>query len=157
MFTPDSRLRPSFLFSSGDKLLYEQAIQSIQKSWSVKPNGVCFRNVGSRIRDCKQDCCCREGETFAVDERSSWRHLYHRIKWYTNIPQEEGANVVCETYKKFHNHNVPITTYYLREILGLILKENSFYFKEENFLQTHGTAMGTKMAASFADIFMAEI
>ena len=47
--------------------------------------------------------------------------------------------------------------HYLREILGLILKENSFYFKEENFLQTHGTAMGAKMAASFADIFMAEI
>ena len=92
-----------------------------------------------------------------MDELSSWRHLYHRIKWYTNIPQEEGANVVCETYKKFHNHNAPITTYYLREILGLILKENSFYFKEENFLQTHGTAMGAKMAASFADIFMAEI
>ena len=42
-------------------------------------------------------------------------------------------------------------------MLGLILKENSFQFKGENYLQTHGTAMGTKMAVSFANIFMAEI
>ena len=42
-------------------------------------------------------------------------------------------------------------------VLGLILKENSFQFNEENYLQTHGTAMGTKMAVSFANIFMAEI
>ena len=42
-------------------------------------------------------------------------------------------------------------------MLGLILKENSFQFNEENYLQTHGTAMGTKMAVSFANIFMAEI
>ena len=27
---------------------------------------------------------------------------------------------------------------------------------EENFLQTHGAAMGTKMAVSFVNIFMAE-
>jgi len=43
------------------------------------------------------------------------------------------------------------------EMLGLILKENSFQFNGENYLQTHGTAMGTKMAVSFANIFMAEI
>ena len=41
-------------------------------------------------------------------------------------------------------------------MLGLILKENSFQFNGENYLQTHGTAMGTKMAVAFANIFMAE-
>ena len=76
---------------------------------------------------------------------------------YTNIPQEEGTDIVCKTYEKFHNHNPPIPTRYLREMLGLILKENSFQFNGENYLQTHGTAMGTKMAVSFANIFMAEI
>jgi len=69
---------------------------------------------------------------------------------YTNIPQEEGTNIVCEVYEKFHNYNTPIPTHHLREMLGLILKENSFQFNEENYLQTHGTAMGTKMAVSFA-------
>ena len=42
-------------------------------------------------------------------------------------------------------------------MLGLILKENLFQFNGENYLQTHGTAMGTKMAVSFANFFMAEI
>ena len=76
---------------------------------------------------------------------------------YTNIPQEEGINTVCNAYEKFYKHNIPIPTHYLREILGLILNENSFQFNGENFLQTSGIAMGTKMAVSFANIFMAEI
>ena len=39
----------------------------------------------------------------------------------------------------------------------LILKENSFQFNGKHYLQTHGTAMGTKTAVSFANIFMAHI
>ena len=42
-------------------------------------------------------------------------------------------------------------------MLGLIVNENSFQFNGENYLKTHGTAMGTKMAVSFANIFMAKI
>ena len=42
-------------------------------------------------------------------------------------------------------------------MLSLILKENSFHFNGKNYLQTHGTAMGTKMAGSFANIFMAAV
>jgi len=45
----------------------------------------------------------------------------------------------------------------LREMLRVILKENSFHFYGKTFLQTHGTAMGTKMAVSFANIFMAKV
>ena len=39
----------------------------------------------------------------------------------------------------------------------LILKENSFQFNGKHYLQTHGTAMGTKTAVSFANIFMTHI
>ena len=42
-------------------------------------------------------------------------------------------------------------------MLGLILNENSFQFNGETYLQTHGTAKRTKMAVSFANIFMAKI
>ena len=41
--------------------------------------------------------------------------------------------------------------------MGLILMENSFKFHDKYFLQTHGMAMGTKMAAAFVVIFMAHI
>ena len=53
--------------------------------------------------------------------------------------------------------NPPLGTYqvlYLREILYLIFKENSFQFCSSNYLQTHGTAMGTKMAVAFANILI---
>ena len=42
-------------------------------------------------------------------------------------------------------------------MLRLIHKENSFQFNGKLYLQTHGTAMGTKAAVSFANIFMAYI
>ena len=76
---------------------------------------------------------------------------------YTNIPQEEGIEIVCNAYETFHSNDPPIPTHYLREMLGVILIENSFEFNGKNYLQTHGVAMGTKTAVSFANIFMAEI
>ena len=76
---------------------------------------------------------------------------------YTNIPREEGITTVCEAYEEFYEENPPITTRYLREMLSLILQENSFQFNGKDYLQTHGTAMGTKMAVAFANIFMAKI
>jgi hypothetical protein len=36
----------------------------------------------------------------------------------------------------------------------LVLKHNSFTFNGEHFLQINGTAMGTKMAPSYTNIFM---
>ena len=76
---------------------------------------------------------------------------------YTNIPQEEGITIVCNAYEVFHKNNPPIPTALLKEMLGLILKENSFQFNGRNYLQTHGTAMGTKMAVAFANIFMSAV
>ena len=45
----------------------------------------------------------------------------------------------------------------LKRALKLILQESSFEFNGKNYLQTHGNAMGTKMAVAFANIFMAEV
>ena len=77
---------------------------------------------------------------------------------YTNIPQEEGIKIVSKAYEtSFHNNDPPTPTHYLREMPGLILTGNSFEFNKKNYLRTHGVAMGTKTAVSFANIFMAEI
>ena len=73
---------------------------------------------------------------------------------YTNIPQEEGINTVCKAYEYFYKNDTPIPTHSLAGLLTLILQENSFQFNGKNYLQTHGTAMGTKVAVSFANIFM---
>ena len=76
---------------------------------------------------------------------------------YTNIPQEEGITTVCGAYEEFYAENPPIPTRYLREMLSLILQENSFQFNGKDYLQTQGTAMGTKMAVAFTNIFIAKI
>ena len=51
----------------------------------------------------------------------------------------------------------PLRTSVWEAICYLTLKENSFQFCGSNVLKTHGTAMGTKMAVAFANIFMARI
>jgi len=76
---------------------------------------------------------------------------------YTNIPQEEGIATVCNAYERFHNNEPPIPTHFLTDMLRLILQENSFQFNGKDYLQIHGTAMGTKMAVSFANLFMAAV
>jgi len=73
---------------------------------------------------------------------------------YPNVPQEEGIETVCKAYDAFYQEETPIPTEYLKRTLKLILQENSFQFNGKNYLQTHGTATGTKMAVAFANIFM---
>ena len=76
---------------------------------------------------------------------------------YTNILQEEGIQTVCRAYDALYENKPPIPTPLLKEALRLILQENSFQINEKNYLQTHGTAMGTKMAVTFANIFMGRV
>ena len=57
----------------------------------------------------------------------------------------------------FYTAIPPIPTHYLGAMLRLILQENSFQFNGKDFLQTQGTAMGTKTAVSVANILMAKI
>ena len=76
---------------------------------------------------------------------------------YTNIPQEKGITTGSEAYKEFSEEHPPIPTRYLGEMLSLILQENSFQFSGKDYIQTHGTAMGTKVAVAFTNIFIAKI
>ena len=71
--------------------------------------------------------------------------------------QREGSTTVCLAYEEFHQGNPPVPTRFLSEMLSLILLENSFQFNLKDYLETHGTAMGTKMALAFANIFIAKI
>ena len=50
---------------------------------------------------------------------------------YTNIPQEEVINTVCQAYQ---DNKPPIPVRYLSEMLSLILKENSFQFNRKRLL-----------------------
>ena len=45
----------------------------------------------------------------------------------------------------------------LVQLLTLVLKHNNFTFNGEHVLQINGTAIGTKMAPSYANIFMGKL
>ena len=72
---------------------------------------------------------------------------------YTNIPHDEGINAVLEALDTIHGRMWPLRKV-IHQFLEYILKENYFTFMDKLYLQKHGTAMGTKMAPSFANIFM---
>ena len=44
----------------------------------------------------------------------------------------------------------------LCDLIGMILTMNSFVFNNTLYIQTHGTAMGTRMAPSYANLFLAK-
>ena len=73
---------------------------------------------------------------------------------YTNIPHDEGIKTCSETLRAF---KTPAEIQSLSKLLELVLTKNNFQFGDDNYLQVLGTAMGTKMAPSYASIFMGQL
>ena len=74
---------------------------------------------------------------------------------YTNIPHEEGLEA-CRAALNTRAIQQPPTEDLVR-LVELILTKNNFTFDQEHYLQLHGTAMGTRMAPSYANIFMGHL
>ena len=71
---------------------------------------------------------------------------------YTNMPHKEGE----EACRHFLNTRPlkSIPTERICDLIRMILRMNNFSFNGQHFLQTHGTAMGMRMAPSYANLFM---
>ncbi|XP_063406271.1 uncharacterized protein LOC134690225 [Mytilus trossulus] len=74
---------------------------------------------------------------------------------YTNIPHDDGIQSCREIWDSRNTLEPP--TECLVQLLTLVLKCNNFTFNGDNYLQINGTAMGTKMAPSYANIFMGKL
>ncbi|MCG8624020.1 MAG: hypothetical protein MJE68_18770, partial [Proteobacteria bacterium] len=74
---------------------------------------------------------------------------------YTNIPHDEGIEKVITFIKRHNASDNEIIL--IQKLLPHILKMNYFEFNNKTFLQTSGTAMGTRCAPNYAIIFMAEL
>ena len=74
---------------------------------------------------------------------------------YTNIPHEEGVAACKEAWDNKETKVPP--TEILTELLLLVLKCNNFEFNEKHYLQIQGTAIGTKLAPSYANVFMGQL
>ena len=76
---------------------------------------------------------------------------------YTNIPQNEGIQYCLEALTQFYGQSLPLPINELKQMFEFILKGNYFEFKDQIYLQIHGTSMGTPMAPNFANIFMSQL
>ena len=71
---------------------------------------------------------------------------------YTNIPTEGGLEG-CKYFLTTNGRSINVINIVLK-FIGLILNCNIFRFGNAHYLQKCGTAMGTKMAPSYANLFM---
>ena len=74
---------------------------------------------------------------------------------YTNIPHEDGVRACSYFLDTFPVTEIP--TKVICSLISFILTHNNFMFGDKHYLQVSGTAMGTKMALCFANLFMALI
>lgn len=77
---------------------------------------------------------------------------------YTNIPNEEGIQACrLSLMKHRQQYNVmetEISNDNILALLRMVLTLNNFKFNGKHYLQVGGTAMGTRVAPTFANIFM---
>ena len=74
---------------------------------------------------------------------------------YTSIPHSDGITA-CDEALETRVDKDPHTSILLK-LIRFVLTNNYFEFNGEFFHQTHGTAMGTKMAPNYACIFMGKL
>ena len=71
---------------------------------------------------------------------------------YTNIPHTEGIQALNRVLEETNMH--PMKKLLICRLANLVLTKNYFEFNKRIYRQIQGTAMGTRMASSYANIFM---
>ena len=73
---------------------------------------------------------------------------------YTNILHNKGAQSIKEFLAIHRDTNALAHNMYTIELLEVVLTNNYFNFNGKHYHQLSGTAMGTKLAPSYANLFM---
>ncbi len=73
---------------------------------------------------------------------------------YTNIPNADGLRAIANIIR---GKERIIPNYDILKLLEMVLHKNNFEFNGQNYLQVGGTAMGTKVAPTYACLFMADL
>ena len=76
---------------------------------------------------------------------------------YTNIPNSEGIQCIREILNRERNKLEKPSNESLIDLLDMVLTKNNFQFNKQNYLQIGGTAMGTRVAPTYANLFMANL
>ena len=73
---------------------------------------------------------------------------------YTNIPNEEGIQTIESILEKERLPTLNPRNGTLIKLLRTVLTKNNFMFNGQNYLQIGGTAMGTRVAPSYDNLYM---
>jgi len=74
---------------------------------------------------------------------------------YQNIQHKDGIEAFTRALDKRTDKSVP--TNFLVKLIDIVLKNNVFEYDEDLFIQNCGTAMGTRTAPNYANLYMNEI
>ena len=74
---------------------------------------------------------------------------------YPHIPHDEGLRALRKALIKSPNTSVPADN--LVDLAELVLKNKNLTFNGKHYLQILGTAIGTRMAPSYTNIFMGKV
>ena len=75
---------------------------------------------------------------------------------YTNIPHERGIQSIQNALKKMPLGSKPEDKYLIM-LLQCVLKMNNFTFNGRHYLQINGTAIGTQVTPTYANLFMNDL
>ena len=110
-----------------------------------------IKHIKSHLRD-SIDFLCKCKRTV---KKNSKLVSFDVSSLYTSIPHELGIEAITYFMEKFPNTMDPrFTKECILEATNFVLKNNTFEFNGENFLQLIGTAMGTIFAPTYATIVM---
>lgn len=76
------------------------------------------------------------------------------VNLYTVIPHEFGIEAIHYWMTKFSTHTRNLPWNIVESFLRIILQKNTFRYKNKNYIQKIGTAMGTKVAPAYAHLVM---
>ena len=81
-----------------------------------------------------------------------WMFSMVATSLYTNIPHSDGIECIKNVLEQRVNSTPKNSS--LIKLLEFVLKSNDFMFNRDNYLQINGTAMGTREAPTYANLFM---
>jgi hypothetical protein len=73
---------------------------------------------------------------------------------YTNLPNRDGIDTVTRTVINDNSNKHRHKGHLVRSLLSLVLENNVFSFNDSYYKQINGTAMGTIMAPTYANVFL---
>ena len=77
---------------------------------------------------------------------------------YTNIPHNEGIEACGKALNSSgHLSRSHLKTESSCDLMRMILTMSNFEFDNNYYIQLHGTAMGTRMATAYANLFIGDL